>query len=139
MYRGWLTVDYDEPNGNTFRGLNVEISEQSTGNVVKNIRFDTGDPVIDWYNYYKFIYGGEAFEQNIQHISGSSNTDHWFMDSEGYCEKILIEDGDSYRFATDDEMLKMSISDIQKSPKVVTINELDTFEKVKTYYKSKVS
>lgn len=129
--RGFLTVDYDDCKQSTFKGLKINVSGSK-----KVIKFNTGDPIIDWYDYYKFIYGGEAYKQGFYSIGQSSNVDHWFMDGKKYIEKCLKQiNEDSYEFYTDDEVMQMSFSSLNKCLKCVVTKKMKTFQDLKDYYK----
>lgn len=136
---GWLTVDYDECNQESFKGLNLSIMEFATGNEIEVIRFDSGDPVVDWYNYYKFVYGGEAYDKGLFTIGGSSNTDHWFMDGDKYREQLLkaVDDGANMVFMTEDEVAQMGIGDFNQAYKCVITEDIKSFEELKEYVKAR--
>ena len=123
----FMTVNYEDGTP-SFESIKV-----SYGDKVK--LFDTGDPLIDWYNYCKFIYNGEAKEEGIISIICSSSYDHWFMDSEDYVEKYLkFVDNECYVFYTKDELNNMPIDEIRKHMKCVVHKDMKTFQELKDYY-----
>ena len=132
-FRGFLNVDYDDGDASTFRGLTLTYGD-------KTKKFDTGNPIIDWYNYMLFIYCGEAIDENINHISCSSSIDHWFMDSNDYTEKFIKENNDGeYEFMTEEDIKFMSFSDMNKTVKCVISNDMISFKELKEYYKNYIS
>jgi len=129
--RGFLTVDYNESKQATFKGLNISVTGSK-----KVIKFNTGDPIIDWYDYYKWIYGGEASKQGFYSIGGSSNVDHWFMDGNKYIEKYLKQiDENTFDFYTTDELMKMPFHKMDECMRCVITKKMKTFQDLKDYYK----
>jgi hypothetical protein len=123
----FMTVKYEDGLP-TFDAIEVSYDDK-----VK--RFDTGDPLIDWYDYCKFVYQGEAKEEGIVSIGCSSSYDHWFMDSEDYVEKYLkLIDDEYYDFYTSEELDSMSISEIRKHMKCVIRNDMKSFKELTDYY-----
>lgn len=127
-YHGFLTVDYEDGDASTYKGLNL-----SLGDTVK--RFDTGDPLIDWYDYCKYVYDGDARKNDVGYISYSSNVDHWFMDSKKYVEKYLKYMDDHYEFMTNEDIYNMSFSDLKEHIKCVVTKRMKSFNDLKVYYK----
>lgn len=129
-YIGFMTVDYEDGVKSTYKGLHISFEEG-----VKV--FNSGDPLIDWYEYCKYVYNGDALEDGITSIAHSSNVDHWFMDDERYVKKYLkyIENENRYDFITRDELNSLSISDINKKLKCVVSKDMKSFQELKDYYK----
>lgn len=127
---GFLTVDYEDGDASTYKGLNINFNEGK-------ITFDSGDPLIDWYDYCSYVYNGEALKDGISSIAYSSNVDHWFMDSDEYVEKRLKYNkiDKKYDFVSRDELFNMSISDSNKLLKCVVKNNMKSFQELKDYYK----
>lgn len=73
MNRGFLSVDYDEINQSSYKSFDLKVGK-------KTIKFDTGDPIVDWVDYRKYIDKHHLF------VIRSSTTDHWYMDGDGYYE-----------------------------------------------------
>jgi len=125
----FMTVNYDDGDASTYKCLEI-----SYGSRVK--LFATGNPLIDWYDYCKFIYDGEAGDEGIGSIGHSSSVDHWFMDSKLYTEKYLkLVDNDHYEFYSNDELDGMSLRQIQGKKMCVIKKDMKTFQELKDYYK----
>ena len=133
---GFLTVDYDDGHQNTFKGLEVILTPSD-----EEIHFNTGDPLVDWYDYYKFVYSGEASEKGIWRIGASSSIDHWFMDGNEYIEKYLkikeTKKDVKVSFYTSKELDKVSFDGLNHIPKCVINKKMKTFQELKKYVKSK--
>ena len=111
---GFLTVDYDNSKQLSYVALILYYGDK------KEIRFDTGNPLIDWYEYCKFVFDGEASEKyNIGSIGCSSSIDHWFMDGDEYLEKYLkLNDNNEYEFMTSDELYELSLSKLNSHKRI---------------------
>lgn len=72
-----LRIDYDECRQSSYKGLILKIDG-------KEIKFNTGDPIIDWINYV--LYGIEHSDLVFLH---SSSVNDWFMDGDKYFELTL--------------------------------------------------
>lgn len=132
-YNGFLTVDYEDGDASTYKGLKLSLCDD-------NIKlFNTGDPLIDWYDYCKYVYNGDSIKDGVEYISYSSNVDHWFMDTNKYVEKYLkyIEEEDKYVFMTEYDLNNLSISDIYSKLKCVIRKDMKSFQDLKDYYYSK--
>lgn len=136
---GWLTVDYDGSVQETFKGLRLAIMEFQADEEKEIIEFNTGDAVVDWYNYYKFLYGGEAYEKGIFMVGGSSNVDHWFMDGDTYKEQFLkaVDDGANMVFMTEDEVNILHLDELNQSYKCVITEDIKSFEELKEYVRAR--
>lgn len=126
---GFFTVDYEDGNGESYNGLIITYGD-------KEKRFYTGDPLIDWYDYCKFMYNGESLQELISVTICSSSVDHWFMDTKDYLEKYLKRNElGEYDFMTTDELYKLSINDIGKHMKCVIHKDMKSFQDLINYYK----
>lgn len=136
---GWLTVDYDDSNQETFKGLKLSIMDFATSEEIEVLHFNTGDPIVDWFNYHKFLYGGEAYEKGLFTIGGSSNVDHWFIDGDKYIEKHLkvLDNGDRVEFMTQDEIDNLSLDELNATYKSVITQDIKSFQELKDYVKAK--
>lgn len=130
-YIGILDADYDEPDGDTFRGLVLTFGDHI-------LNFETGDPIVDWYNYKKFVYTGEASKRGIFTVRHLSSCDHWFMDTETYREHYLkVIDEDTLDFMTSEEIDKLTFKEMDEVMKCVAHKDMKTFQEVKDYCKQK--
>lgn len=76
---GFLTVDYDDSDGASYKGLELHIGE-------KIHRFDTGNPVVDFYDYLLKL--GDI---NVEYVNCSSSVEHYLSDG-AVCEgKEVVE------------------------------------------------
>lgn len=124
----FMTIYYEDGNASNYNG--IEISYGS-----KNKIFNSGDPLIDWYDYCKFIYEGGALEDGIGSIGCSSSIDHWFMDTDEYIEKYLkLVDGTHYEFMTKEDLDKLSISELKRKLRCVIHKDMKSFQELKDYY-----
>lgn len=130
-YVAFMSIDYEDGDASTFNG--IEISYGS-----KNKNFNSGDPLIDWYDYCKFIYEGSALDDGIGSIAHSSSVDHWFMDTDEYVEKFLkfVEEKHHYEFMTKDELSKLTLSDMKGKLRCVIHKDMKSFQELKNYYKT---
>jgi len=71
--QGFLSVDYDDKSQSSYKSFDLKVGK-------KTIKFDTGDPIIDWVDYCKYIDKHHLF------VIRSSSTDHFFMDGDKYYE-----------------------------------------------------
>lgn len=128
----FFSINYEDGDANSYKGL-----ELTYGDKVK--LFNSGDPLIDWYDYCKFIYNGDAIKENIVSIGCSSSVDHWFMDTDEYVEKYLKYDEElgKYVFYTDDELNNMSFSELKSNQRCIISKDMKTFDELKEYYNKK--
>lgn len=125
----FMTINYDDSDASTYKAIEI-----SYGSKVKYFR--TGDPLIDWYDYCKFIYEGGAIEDGIGSIACSSSIDHWFMDSDEFIEKYLkLVDDTHYEFMTSEDLDILSLSELNRKLKCVIHKDMKTFQELKDYYK----
>lgn len=73
MKRGIVSVDYDDKNQSSYKSFDLKIGK-------KTVKFNTGDPVVDWVDYRRYIDKHHLF------IIRSSSTDHFYMDGNDYYE-----------------------------------------------------
>ena len=127
---GFLTVDYDDSLQSSYVALILYYGDK------KEIRFDTGNPLIDWYDFCKFIFDGEGFKKyNISDIGYSSSVDHWFMDGDEYLEKYLkLNENDEYEFIPTEELNNLSLSELQSHKRCVIQKDMKSFQDLKKYY-----
>ncbi len=97
--------------------------------------FNTGDPLIDWYEYYRWIYN-DGLGKYIM-INYSSSVDHWFMDNDEYKEQYFTMDDDGVVHFVDHSNL--SLNELNNTPKCVIKKGMTTFKELKDYYKDYIS
>lgn len=127
--QGYYSINYDDGT-DSFTSIELSCGK-------KKKFFDHPDPVIAWFEFKKFIYEGRAkHEMGIDMLVGSSSTDHWFMDTNTYKERYLKEAGDnSYEFMTWEEIMNLTISEMNECIKVVAHKDMQSFQEVRDYYK----
>ncbi len=122
--RAHLYIDFVEGDQSTYRCV-----ELSIGDKIK-IKFDSGDPVIDYANYMKFIMDCD----NISVVTHSSMVDHFFMDGEEFFE--LCFDKDLKPIPHDLEVLdKMTMDELNSMIKFIGRDKMKTFADLKKYYR----
>jgi len=128
---GFLTIDYDDSDASTYKSITIMCGDK------KEIKFNTGNPLIDWYDYCKFIFDGFVQNEGIFSIAHSSSIDHWFMDTDEYLEKYLkLQDDGTYDFMTNDEINSLPMLDLYTYKKCVIHKDMKTFQELKDYYKN---
>lgn len=121
-----MSVDYDDTQ-DSYRAIEVE------NNITKEIkRFDTGDAVVDYYWFKKWLYSNKS---NLSGLSVSSSFDHFIMDGDKYLEKYV--NPDTLNFYTREEIDAMLFSQLSTMDEVVITNELKTFAQVREYVKER--
>ena len=132
MNRAFLTVVYDEPKADTnYHRLEVHIKKE--GEDEKKIKFSSGNPIVDFYSYKKWL--NENFEkEGIAFVTCSSSVDHFYMDSEKYWEKVVVfneefSDGEIMHWAEAEELGH----DIDGLVKVCVTDEFKTWKQLKDY------
>ena len=132
-YLGFLKINYEDGDASTYNGIELLLGDDG----VK--KFSSGDPLIDWYEYCKYIYNGSAIEDNITSIIHSSSVDHWFMDTDEYIEKYIEYDENTgkYDFITTDTMNILSLDELRTKLRCVVAKDMKTFQDLKDYYEKK--
>lgn len=139
MKTGFFSARYDEPKADTtFKMFQLTIRNHSSKGKEKIIRFNTGDPIVDYWNYFKWM--AENMEkEKVIHCSHSSSVDHFFMDSKKYHQKVVVFNKEY----TDGEIMwwyeaeKKGIHD-DDLVKVCVTDEFKTWSQLKEYIKSKI-
>lgn len=123
---GFLDVIYEDGVSSSFKCLELTYDD--------NVKlFNNGNPLIDWYEYCKFIYDKD---NNIYGVSESSSVGHWLSDEDGnYIEKYIKYNGVEYIFITDEEIYNMSISELGKHMSCIISKDMKSFQDLKDYYK----
>jgi hypothetical protein len=70
-YVAFMSIDYEDGDASTYKGIELSLGDGG----VKN--FNNGDPLIDWYDYCKYIYNGGANED------GELNNEYLFQNKNG--------------------------------------------------------
>jgi len=127
---GFLTVDYDDSLQSSYVALILYYGDK------KEMRFDTGNPLIDWYDFCKIVFDGEESEKyNMSGVGYSSSVDHWFMDGNEYIEKYLkLNDNDEYDFILTEELNNLSLSELNSLKRCVIQKDMKSFQELKKYY-----
>ncbi len=127
----FCSINYNDGS----KGLE-SIQLEDTFNDNKIIKsFNTGDPLIDWYEYYRWIYN-DGLGKYIM-ITYSSSIDHWFMDNGEYIEQYFTMDDDGEVHFVDHKDL--SFKELDTTPKCVIRKGMTTFKELKDYYKDYIS
>lgn len=118
----FATIEYEEFTDGTMKIV------VSCGDLIIKT-YDDPDPLINWYDWKKDIYG-DTFQN--QYITCSSTFDHWFMDQDKYHEEYF--DPESFEFI--DWRAKQMYDVVDKYPSCVVDGEMKNFGDLKTYYKN---
>jgi len=129
------TVNYDG-NANSFQG--IEVSYTVNG-IEEKSEFNTGDPIIDYYDYQKWLHERtkEFWSENCR-IGGSSSWDHFIMDSKKIYESHF--DPETLEFADWRKPFNEGNYDLYKKitetyPTVWHTKKMKNFLDVKKYYR----
>lgn len=127
---GILNIEYEDGIKSSYKYMEV-VTENG------NVFFNTGDPLIDWYDYSKFIYNGGATEHGIGKMGYSSSVSHWFIDDNDYLYKYLKynEDDKIYDFYTDAEIFVTTFGEMKKMIKCTIHKDMKCFQDLIDYYK----
>ena len=130
------TVDYDDGVGSTFRGIEVSYNENG---VEMTKRFNTGDPIIDYYDYQKWLHEApkEFWSENWR-IGGSSSWDHFLMDNKTIQESYFEpKTGEflNWRKALNDGNIDLYNKITKEFPTVWHTKKMKNFLDVKKYYR----
>lgn len=136
MKTAYLTANYIEPLADkTFKGLNLSVREN--GNVIKELKFNTGDPIVDFFDYKSWIMNN-CEKEGIVVVTSSSSIDHFYMDSKKYHERVVIFNKDF----TDGQIVDWRLAekkghDIDKLVTCCVTDNMKTWQELKQYVKSK--
>lgn len=142
MKTAFLSVDYNEGDQESFKGLNLTITSfcsKCSGKTRPSgvtISFNTGDPLVDWFDYYAWLYN-KSQEIGVCHIMYSSSVDHWLMDGDKYYLKYMAldEEGQCKELHSWKEAMNKYL-DPDKMPNCIVTDEIKTFDQLKEYYKA---
>ena len=124
--RAFLFALYDE-DSLVWEGLQLTYDD-------KKLLFNTGDPIVDWYQYYKFLYR-ESNNLGLSSICHSSSIDHWYMDQNIYKERYFDQDVDGMPFVSHKEILKLPLGkEDQLYFRIVATREMKSYYDVEKYY-----
>lgn len=129
----FLDVDYLEPKADSeYKGLVVSIDKHNNSKK-KKIKFNTGNSIVDFYSYKKWL--NENFEkENITFVTCSSSVGHFYMDSKKYTEKVVVFNNDY----SDGEIMEWREAeklgrDSDELVKVCVTNKFKTWKQLKDY------
>ncbi len=130
------TINYTEPKQSTYRS--IKLNHKVNGKE-ETIFFNTGNFVIDYYDYMLFIQEQNDlwYKENFV-ISGSSSWDHFYMDGDKYNESYFdVNTGEflDWREALDSNDYDRYKYITEKCPKVAHLNCHKNFNMVKKYYR----
>lgn len=132
MNRAFLTVNYEEPKADTaYKRLEVHINKE--GEKEKVIKFASGNPIVDFYSYKKWL--NENYEkEGLMFVTCSSSVDHFYMDSKKYWEKVVVFNKE----VTDGDIMTWQEAenlgyDTDELVKVCVTEEFKTWKQLKDY------
>jgi hypothetical protein len=140
MKTAFLSAEYHEPHADTtWKGLKLSITThlEKGGSKEKKIYFNTGDPIVDFYHYKKWMMNNIEKEK-LAFINHSSSVDHFYMDSKKYVEKHILWNKDY----SDGELVHWTEAqkrgfDVDKLIDCCVTEDMKTFQELKTYVKDK--
>ena len=110
------------------KGLQLQVENRK-----KTIKFDTGDPIVDWYSYMKYI----ANSEDVDVVNNSSTIDHWLDDKDDYFFMYLEGDFESIPQG-DKRWDTMDMDEIMNLMRFVAKKPMTTFAEIKEHCKGKV-
>ncbi len=132
----FLFVRYDDGKPSTYTGLemNYEINGKK-----RTKRFNTGDAVIDFYNYMRFLANAskEFYAENYC-VSHSSSVDHFIMDSNKISESHFDPETGAFLdwySALERHDHKEYTRITEKCPRCWHTKKMKSFNDVKAHYK----
>lgn len=133
MRRGFLSVVYTEGDQSTYKRLVLEDMENN-----RAMEFCTGDPVVDFYDYYKYLYSGGAKSDGYYIINHSSLIDHFFMDGTEVVERYFyVDDDDMAVMVPNEEVIDMPMSKVDNLHRCVMYDWMVDFSDLNEYVKNK--
>lgn len=129
IHRGWLDTDYDDGDGSTYRALVLKNQETD-----EEIRFDTGDFIIDYVLYTQYI--SSSKKSTLIRINHSSSVGHLVWDTD--TKEVYVEWNDSLtkaRVIQSDELMNIPMSNWDKFDKYIFKKDMETWEDFITYWK----
>jgi len=124
----FLRVILEDNDPSKFKGL--ELSAQHLENP---ILFESGDPLIDWYNFSNFLYSGEAQKQGITSMLKGQTVNEWFLANENYREVFLDKWEGNFT------ILENLAAPKTKRTLCVVNKEMNSFDDLKKYCQDKVA
>lgn len=121
--KGFLHVDYDERNQESYRGLDLVIND-------KAFKFDTGNIIVDWVEHILHIIKTIPKEEILQ-LNYSSTVDHFIMDGDLF-ELVVFKDDGSI-----EDPEKINELHHEGEPLYVINDKIKTFHELKKYYEEK--
>lgn len=109
--RYFISVDYDETNQESYRGINLTLTDLNTGEE-EELKFNTGDISIDYIDMYVHLTNDEKYELVVG--TSSSSLNHFTMD------------GDKYKWAV-----------LTGNWEQIVPVEINTVDEMRAYYKEK--
>lgn len=118
--KGFLSVDCDEGDQSSYRSFNLQVGK-------KTIKFDTGDPVVDWIDYRRYIDKHRLF------IVRSSTIYNWYMDDNNYYE--LYHDPVQGCTVSNETLLRRGMGYFEQILGFVAKKEMNSLKEILEYYK----
>ena len=126
-YGAFITVDYDGERQSSFQSITVT-RKRCDKYLEKDLVFSSIDPLVAWYNFYKWLYTDFYVNNQIFSISCSSSVDHWFIDGDKYLEKHF----DPKTL----EIVEEKIED-ETYPCCIVTEDIKNYSELKAYVESK--
>ncbi len=125
MFNHFATVVYDEGTGENYQC--IELHVQTTGVEDQVIRFDSGDPVVDYQDLFMCII------QTGGWVTWSSSYDHYLMDQDEYLERYVNVNVEGQPFFTREEIRAPEFEHKSKF-KIFAHKDHKNFHEIKQHY-----
>jgi hypothetical protein len=130
IHRGWLDTDYDDGDGSSYRALVLTNNDTN-----EEIRFDTGDLIIDYVLYSQYI--ASSMKSTLRHINHSSSVGHIVWDTD--TKEVYVEwneDSSEGRVIDNDELMNMPMHEWDKFDKYIFKKDMNTWNDFITYWRN---
>lgn len=128
-----FSIEYTEPKQDTYKAVRLDLL---VGYKKKKVLFNSGDIVVDWYMFNRFLVNlpEKVLDKNM--FCGSSSNDHFFMDGKKFTTAYL--NPKTLEFYTKEEM-KKNPNWYEEGIKNIIPSDgsIKTFAQLKEYVKSK--
>lgn len=125
----FASIYYDEISQDSYESIRLS---SIVGLDITEIKFSTGDPIVDYYDFCRFSYRTEGFLEN-NYVSWSSMLDHFLHDGDKYQMKYFRGDDEKFEFLSNSDMDKLSIRQIDELLNCICLEDHKNFNEVKEY------
>lgn len=135
MNKAILWVDYTQGDQSTYKRLMLEDTSDDSNTRL----FDTGDAVVDWYNYYKYIYYGGSLRDGFWTIDHSPTVEQFFEDGDEIVQYYYdIDEDGNVKLIPYDEIITTSVTEWNMVYRCVMYGWMKEFDELKQYVKTRL-